>query len=394
MGCSARTGPPSCRSRCSASLPPARGATSCGRSASRATSPGRANTCWGEHLPPRCGQDHICGLERGAAGSVLPQRGRGRTGGGGGGTGRPASRLARPGEILLRVLADAAPVQAGEAEGPSRPQGVRGARPHGDRGQLPVLRGRDEDLTSLVPGRRGPRRVDLQGTEVGLVHAAAEGLPGRASPAPSGRGVPGEGGPGSRRGPTPSHRGRRGGTGVHPGDVRGRPPGNPDEAMTGGLGASRYAGRLDRAARAAGDAGLGALLVTPGPDLLYLTGHGPPPLERLTLLVIAPGRGPVLLVPLLERPAALASPAADRIEVLGWADGEDPYAVAAGLLPPGLLGVTDQTWASHVLGLQEAAADRTLVAAGRTMPPLRAVKDEEELAVLARAASAADAAFD
>jgi len=163
--------------------------------------------------------------------------------------------------------------------------------------------------------------------------------------------------------------------------------------MTGGMGASRHAGRLDRAARAAGDAGLGALLVTPGPDLLYLTGHGPPPLERLTLLVIAPGRSPLLLVPLLERPAALASPAADRIEVLGWADGEDPYVVAAGLLPPGRLGVTDQTWASHVLGLQEAAADRTLLAAGRTMPPLRAVKDEQELAVLAKAASAADAAF-
>ncbi|HEX9693473.1 MAG TPA: Xaa-Pro peptidase family protein [Actinomycetota bacterium] len=155
----------------------------------------------------------------------------------------------------------------------------------------------------------------------------------------------------------------------------------------------RHAERLDRAARVVGEAGLDALLVTPGPDLLYLTGHAPPPLERLTLLVIAPGRGPVLLVPLLERPAALASPAADRIEVLGWADAEDPYAVAAGLLPPGVLAVTDQTWASHVLGLREAAANRTLVAAGRAMPPLRAVKDEKELAVLAKAASAADAAF-
>jgi D-alanyl-D-alanine dipeptidase len=155
----------------------------------------------------------------------------------------------------------------------------------------------------------------------------------------------------------------------------------------------RHAERLDRASRVAGEAGLGGLLVTPGPDLLYLTGHAPPPLERLTLLVIAPGRGPVLLVPLLERPAALASPAADRIEVLGWADDEDPYAVAAGLLPPGPLGVTDQTWASHVLGLQEAARERTFVAAGRAMPPLRAVKDEEELAALAKAASAADAAF-
>ncbi len=159
------------------------------------------------------------------------------------------------------------------------------------------------------------------------------------------------------------------------------------------MAASRHAERLDRAATVAGEAGLGALLATPGPDLLYLTGHAPPPLERLTLLVVAPGRGPVLLVPLLERPGALASPAADGIEVLGWADGEDPYAMAAGLLPPGRLAVTDQTWASHVLGLQEATADRTFVAAGRAMPPLREVKDEEELAALAKAASAADAAF-
>jgi Xaa-Pro aminopeptidase len=152
--------------------------------------------------------------------------------------------------------------------------------------------------------------------------------------------------------------------------------------VTGGTGAGRHAERLNRAARLTGEAGLGALLVTPGPDLFYLTGHAPPPLERLTLLVIAPGRNPVLLVPLLERPAALASPAADQIEVLGWADGEDAYAVGAGLLPPGRLAVTDQTWASHVLGLQESSASRTFVTAGRAMPPLRGVKDEEELAAL------------
>jgi D-alanyl-D-alanine dipeptidase len=162
--------------------------------------------------------------------------------------------------------------------------------------------------------------------------------------------------------------------------------------VTGGV-APSHAERLDRAARVAGKAGLSAFLATPGPDLFYLTGHSPPPLERLTLLVVAPDRSPVMLVPLLERPAAVASPAADRIEVVGWADGEDPYAVAAELLPPGRLAVTDQTWASHVLGLREAAADRTFVAAGRAMPPLRTVKDEGELAALAKAASAADAAF-
>ncbi len=70
-----------------------------------------------------------------------------------------------------------------------------------------------------------------------------------------------------------------------------------------------YAARLARAAKAAGEAGLAGLLVTPGPDLAYLAGHAPPPLERLTLLVVAPGRNPVLLVPLLERPEALAAPA-------------------------------------------------------------------------------------
>jgi Xaa-Pro aminopeptidase len=163
--------------------------------------------------------------------------------------------------------------------------------------------------------------------------------------------------------------------------------------VTGRTVAGRHAERLDRAARVVGEAGLDALLVTPGPDLLYLTGHAPPPLERLTLLVVALGRGPVLLVPLLEQPAALTSPAADRIQIVSWADDEDPYATAAGLLPPGRLAVTDQTWASHILGLEEVAPDRTFVAAGRAMPPLRATKDEEELAGLAKAASAADAAF-
>jgi Xaa-Pro aminopeptidase len=163
--------------------------------------------------------------------------------------------------------------------------------------------------------------------------------------------------------------------------------------VTGGADPGRHTERLDRAARVAAEAGLGALLVTPGPDLLYLTGHAPPPLARLTLLVVAQDLNPVMLVPLLERPAAVASPAADRIEVVGWADDDDPYEVAAGLLPPGRVAVTDQTWASHVLGLQEAAKDRTFVAAGLAMPPLRAVKDEEELAAMAKAASAADAAF-
>jgi Xaa-Pro aminopeptidase len=155
----------------------------------------------------------------------------------------------------------------------------------------------------------------------------------------------------------------------------------------------RLRGRLDRATALTTRAGLAGLLVTPGADLGYLTGYGPMPLERLTLLVVAPGRDPVMLVPMLERPAALASPAGSLLEVLGWTDGDDPYDAAARLLPSGRLALSDQMWAAHVLGLQRAADGLSLTTAGLALPLLRAVKDADELAALRAAGAAADAAF-
>src|SRR5215475_6485276 len=62
-----------------------------------------------------------------------------------------------------------------------------------------------------------------------------------------------------------------------------------------------------RAATAA--AGLDALLLTPGPDLRYVTGYDAHQLERLTCLVLPAAGDPVLVVPRLELPAAQASPA-------------------------------------------------------------------------------------
>jgi D-alanyl-D-alanine dipeptidase len=155
----------------------------------------------------------------------------------------------------------------------------------------------------------------------------------------------------------------------------------------------RFDVRLARAAASAGEAGLAGLLVTPGPDLGYLTGYTPLPLERLTLLVLAPERAPVLLVPALERPEALDSPAGERMEVVAWTDGEDPYAAAARLLGPGTFAIGDQTWATHVLGLQATVRGLALVPSSAALPLLRAVKDEEELRCLAKAARGADAAY-
>jgi len=156
-----------------------------------------------------------------------------------------------------------------------------------------------------------------------------------------------------------------------------------------------YASRLTRASAAAGDAGLDAVVVGPGQDLVYLTGYEPLPLERLTALVVRPGATPTLVVPELERPGALLAPAAGLIETLGWPDGADPYHEVARIVGPAAhrLAVGDQLWASHVLRLEMELADAEFQVAGPVLAALRARKDDGEIAALARAAAAADAAF-
>lgn len=164
--------------------------------------------------------------------------------------------------------------------------------------------------------------------------------------------------------------------------------------------ADRHGERLARTMTSIGEAGLRGLLVTPGATLGYLTGYAPMPLERLTVLALAAGRDPVMIVPMLERPSALASPAGEAMEIVGWTDAEDPYAMTAGLLGPahgrdtaGAFAISDAAWASHVLGLERAAADIELVPQGEALPLIRAVKDADELERLRAAAHGADAAF-
>ena len=157
---------------------------------------------------------------------------------------------------------------------------------------------------------------------------------------------------------------------------------------------ARHLDRLSRAASATGEQGLGAVVVTPSPDLAYLTGYDPVPFERPTLLVVRPDRDPVLLVPELERPLAAAAPAGGSLELVGWVDGVDPYAEAARLLPAsGRAAVCDRIWGVHVLGLQAAAPALAWSSAAPVLGRLRARKDPDELDALRRAGAAADATF-
>lgn len=157
-----------------------------------------------------------------------------------------------------------------------------------------------------------------------------------------------------------------------------------------------YAARMARAAADGAAAGLDGVLVTPGPDLAWLTGYRPTALtERLTLLLLATDREPTLLVPTLERPDAERAEGVAATAVLDWVDGTDPFVVAAGQLRPGgRYGISDSAWALHLLGLQEQAPGTTYTALTRALPMLRAVKDAGELARLAAAGAAADATYD
>ncbi|GAX56078.1 aminopeptidase P family protein [Streptomyces olivochromogenes] len=157
--------------------------------------------------------------------------------------------------------------------------------------------------------------------------------------------------------------------------------------------AGDYGARMRRAAEAAADAGLDGVLIAPGPDLVWLTGYRPVETERLTLLVLRAGQDPVLVVPTLEAPDAAA--AAPMLTLRDWTDGKDPYAAAASLVgSEGRFGVSDNSWALHLLGLQRRLPDTRYVALTEALPMLRAVKDAAEVARLAEAGAAADAAYE
>ncbi|MEN3358510.1 MAG: hypothetical protein V7637_2492 [Mycobacteriales bacterium] len=154
--------------------------------------------------------------------------------------------------------------------------------------------------------------------------------------------------------------------------------------------------RMARAAQEAYVAGLAGLLVSPGPDLVWLTGYRPTALtERLTLLVLAAGTAPTLIVPELEQPDAEAAPGVGAVTLLSWTDAADPYQLAGGLLPSGgRYGVSDAMWSAHLIGLSRARPGGTYRSLTECLPMLRAVKDQVELDRLSAAGAAADAAYE
>lgn len=150
--------------------------------------------------------------------------------------------------------------------------------------------------------------------------------------------------------------------------------------------------RLSHARTAVAQAGVDALLVTPGPDLRWLTGYEALPLERLTCLVLPADGEPFLVAPGLEVPAVNASGVPGLgIEVLGWGETENPYdLVAARLGTVSRVGLANRMWAEQVLRFRAALPGVEQTLASDVLADLRMRKSPEEVDALRRAGQAID----
>jgi Xaa-Pro aminopeptidase len=150
--------------------------------------------------------------------------------------------------------------------------------------------------------------------------------------------------------------------------------------------------RLAEVKAAVAAADLDAVLLTPGPDLRYVTGYDAHQLERLTCLVLPAQGDPLLIVPRLELRAAQASPAGGLgLAIAGWDETDDPYALVADHLgTPQRVGLSDRMWALMVLRLRAALPETEQLLASVALRDLRARKSPAEVDALLAAGEAID----
>jgi Xaa-Pro aminopeptidase len=152
-----------------------------------------------------------------------------------------------------------------------------------------------------------------------------------------------------------------------------------------------YAQRLSLAARAASDAGLAGLVITPGYDMRYLVGSRAQTFERLTALVLPAAGGPTVVVPRLELASLKESAVTELgLAVRDWVDGEDPYRLVADVLgSPAATAVTDSMPALHLLPLAEVLGVVPVLATD-VLRRMRMIKDAAEIDALRKAGAAID----
>ena len=147
-----------------------------------------------------------------------------------------------------------------------------------------------------------------------------------------------------------------------------------------------YTERRKQAVELVKQRGLGGLVIGTGAEFAYLTGSWTSSHERLTALVIAPD-GATVVAPVTDI-QSLGLDGAPDVEVIGWRDGDNPYKLVAERLASGTVGLSSSLTADHVFALQTLLPETEL--ASGAVAELFMVKDDEEIAELAKAGTAID----
>lgn len=146
-----------------------------------------------------------------------------------------------------------------------------------------------------------------------------------------------------------------------------------------------YEARLARVRQAMREKGIDLLLLTPATDLFYLTGMRGHLFERLACCIIT--KDEVHFISPVFELGNLKEDTRSLLCCHGWRDGEDPFALANGLLPRQgctiAVGAAVPSWV--LLGMQTLRPQYTWVSAEGLMRGLRMVKDEAEYALLKKA---------
>src|SRR5215211_1310832 len=148
-----------------------------------------------------------------------------------------------------------------------------------------------------------------------------------------------------------------------------------------------YADRLRRAQAEMARQGIDLLVVGASADLRYLIGYEGHESERMSVLVLPRDGVPHYVVPGLEAP--LLDEQRELLEIVPWEETEDPaakVAAVAGASSLVTIAAGDELWSVFTLRLQRAMPRARWTEGGQLLRPLRMIKDEREIALLAEAA--------
>ncbi|MFN8593584.1 MAG: Xaa-Pro peptidase family protein, partial [Thermomicrobiales bacterium] len=155
--------------------------------------------------------------------------------------------------------------------------------------------------------------------------------------------------------------------------------------------AAVFVDRLQRAQEEMARQGISLLIVGPSADLRYLLGYEGHLSERMSVLVLPANGMPHCVVPGFE--AALLAGQRDLVEIVTWAETENPavkVAAITGAAADGVIAVSDELWTVFTLRLQAAMPRARWSEGGQLLRPLRMIKDDQEIALLSEAGRRTD----